>query len=218
MARVSTLKGVIVAAGFVGLGGLMLGSTVARGDVIESWENPTDPLDGWTQVNPNFTPAPSVLGVTDGVQSLQEIGTTGGNYGQIIRSPFSSTFLTQLQESKSISFDNTSLPGAFGFFLQWDIDVVSQDGSLAFTSLDGFSYPGNGPGGTSTITIPITKADHNLLVADTSPIQIVIQYGSGDSPGNDTFEIDNLRNDVPEPASLSLIGLSGIALLGRRRK
>jgi hypothetical protein len=91
--------------------------------------------------------------------------------------------------------------------------------------LDGFSYPGNGPGGTSTITIPITKAVHALLAADAasatpSPVQIIIQYGSGDTPGNDIFEIDNLRNDVavPEPASFSLIGLGALSLLGRRRK
>jgi hypothetical protein len=227
MARASTLKGVLVSAGSMGVGAIMLASTAAHATVMESWENPADPLDGWTQVNTNFTPAPSVLGVTDGVQSLQEIGTTAGNYGQIIRSPFTLDNLNNLLAAKSISFDNTSLPGAFGFFMQWDVDIESADGGVLvpFTSLDSFSYPGNGPGATATITIPITKAVHAVLAADAasatpSPIQIIIQYGSGDTPGNDIFEIDNLRNDVPvpEPTSMSVIGLSAVSLLGRRRR
>lgn len=42
--------------------------------------------------------------------------------------------------------------------------------------------------------------------------------GGPDSNGN-TFQIDSIAfNTVPEPASLALIGLGGIAMLGRRRK
>ena len=50
--------------------------------------------------------------------------------------------------------------------------------------------------------------------------QVMLTVGSGSGPGTEMFEMDNMvyGNNAPEPATMSLLVLGGLALLRKRRK
>lgn len=65
-------------------------------------------------------------------------------------------------------------------------------------------------------------ADHTLAVGESAQIQIAFSSGTGSGGGHHLF-LDNVAISgdavvVPEPSSFFLLGLSGIAILGLRRR
>lgn len=65
-------------------------------------------------------------------------------------------------------------------------------------------------------------ADHTLAVGESAMIQIAFSSGTGAGGGHHLF-LDNVAVSgdavtIPEPSSALLLGLGGLALLGRRRK
>jgi len=72
---------------------------------------------------------------------------------------------------------------------------------------------GAGPG------VPVSSALAATLAASAHTTAMFIQVGGGFSAGNETMYLDNLRaTNLPEPASLSMLGLGGLTMLRRRRR
>ena len=211
----------------VGLSVAAFAPRSASATLIESFENGAD---GWqvpapSNLDPAFGPVAtsSTTGVTDGTSSLAITGTggSGPNYGQLAISPSTMAMTSTLAHASAVSFDVFTPPGAFGFFLQFDVDIANNDTS--FTSLDAFSYPSTTIGAETTMTVQITPALNAILAASTNPSALVIQVGGGFTAGNETMFIDNIRTTdlaaaAPEPASLGLLAAGSMLLLRKRRK
>lgn len=232
MAMINNFKRMIVL--FTGFAALLAGSPFTRAQVLESWENQVDPLDGWVSPQNWIGNSDHTIGVTDGVQSLHMRSPNNAaagdspTYGQMLRSPFSQLYTTELASAFELTWDvtNVYLPAgpATGGVQQWDIDINNSD--TGFVSLTGFSYPAatlpnqaaNSPL-TYRFVVTVPSTLRNELAASLNPTQIIFQVGGGNTPGNDQFWIDNLTTGViPEPTSFSFIVISTLPLLRRRRK
>jgi hypothetical protein len=195
-----------------------LGAKSASAALIESWENTSDAtFDGWTTNLQPYTASYDTIGATDGAHSLAMTGTASPSYGQMLRSSFLPSLTSALAHAQSVSFDVTVPNGAFGGFLQFDVDINNND--TGFVSLDGFSYIAATIGGTKTITVPVSASLQSTLSASSNPTQLIIQVGGGSSGNPQTFYVDNIRTTAaPEPASLAMAALAAIPLLARRRR
>lgn len=226
MRGVFKLNSRLVAASIGALSLCFLGASSAKATLIESWEGG---LDGWQIPSPfgsqtaNFVAIPlSTTGVTNGTVSMG-VGPTSGNtasgpnYSQLAIGPSSVTLTPLLGHASAIDLDIFAPSGSFGGFLQFDMDLNNND--LGFASLDGFSYPSTTLGAETTLVFPITPAQAATLAASSNPTTIILQVGGGFTAGNETFYMDNLRtSDLPEPASLTLLGGGIMALTMRRRR
>lgn len=189
--------------------------------LIESWEGG---LDGWVVPAPggsNTTYSAQVVpgpGVTDGVDSLAVSSqTTSPNYTQLLAGPSSMGLTTILGNASAVDLDIYTPPASFGYFLQFDIDINNAD--TGFVSLDSYSYPATTIGAEYTLSVPVSSALAATLAASSNPTAIYIQVGGGFTAGNETMFLDNLRAvNLPEPASFSLLGITGLTLLRRRRR
>jgi hypothetical protein len=109
-----------------------------------------------------------------------------------------------------VSFDLDEWVGGGDTTVDWSI-VGSASGALASGTWNDFNTlndPGNA-GGRSTITPNVTGAGGEVLT-----------LSFGQTAGDKTYvAMDNLSFDqVPEPASLALLGMGGLMIACRRRK
>jgi hypothetical protein len=227
-------KGMIGALAVAGL--CMMRPAAASAQLIESFENT---LDGWTfnptYNNQNFTSTFSTTtGVTNGSYALQvDSGTTsrtqtlnGFNYAALLVSPRSAALAATLANASSVSIDFYIPSGSLGYGPQIDLDIDDGSGVVGgtgFTSTDGYAYPSPANGVEVTQTYPISATLRSELAVDAAStgVNLVLQVGSGTPSAAQipVLYIDNIvANQVPEPASLGLLGAGASALLMRRRK
>ena len=208
----------------VGIGLAMLLPAFASAQLIESWENT---LDGWT-FNPSYNTQAgftqgfsNTAGVTDGSYSLTITSAAPApNYGQMLEGPYSYYNTVALANATDLLMDVDTTAGAFGYYLQFDIEINNAD--TGFLSLDGYSYSASATiGSEATMTFPIPSSVSSELASSSNPTQIDISIGGG-TGGGEMF-LDNLRGNgppvvVPEPMSLGAIGAGSVLLLLRRHR
>jgi hypothetical protein len=207
----------------LGIGVAMLLPTFASAQLIESWENT---LDGWT-FNPSYNTQAgftqgfsNTTGVTNGSYSLTV--TSAGpspNYGQMLEGPTDYYNTVALANATDLLLDVDTTPAAFGYFLQFDIEINNAD--TGFQSIDGYAYPSATIGSESTVTFPISPTISSELAASSNPTQIDISIGGGGGGGE--MYLDNLRGNgppvvLPEPMSLGAMGAGSVLLMLRRHR
>jgi hypothetical protein len=229
MAAIPAVKNRLIGASCALFGIFLFAPALAPAAVIESWENPLDPLDGWTSPANWSASSDHTIGVTNGSQSLHMTSpdNSSPNYSPMLASPSTQLNTIEIASAFILIWDVTNVfvpaGAATGGFQQWDLDINNAD--TGFVSLTGFSYP--------AATLPFSTAASPLtyefavtvptslrvaLATSLNPTQFIFQVGGGSTSGNDQFWIDNFNTgEIPEPAAFSLLGIGTLSLLGRRR-
>lgn len=243
MARVSSSKGALVAAVAVGISSLLSFATPAKADGVLF--TTVDDFTGWssggtgsalydydgslTNGAGNLT-NPGGVGVPGSLQ-IPAFGRTSPGFSTLSSAPSeggNATFLSAIDPGSS---GNNSVAYTGNLSLTYTIPTPSagsyyQLGVLLQYAADGYYGTFFAPAGN---TVSDGTVDGFTTVTDTIPYTISAGnfngFGFGIQANTDyagtsgPIYVDSISvSSVPEPASLSLIGLSGLSLLGRRRK
>ncbi|HTQ37586.1 MAG TPA: dockerin type I repeat-containing protein [Pirellulales bacterium] len=150
-----------------GVAAMVFGVRGAQADVLESWENTSDPtFDGWS-IPPSYSTTNyanfsasynTTYGVTNGLASVAVASTpandasmspSGPNYGQMIANEGSQAWTTMLSHAAGLSFDVYLPPGSFGYYTQFDLDLNNAD--AGYTSIDSYHYLAANNGAETTM-------------------------------------------------------------------
>ncbi|HZZ26550.1 MAG TPA: dockerin type I domain-containing protein [Pirellulales bacterium] len=168
-----------IALGMIAIAFFVFDVSLAHGDVLESWNNTSDPtFDGWavppsysTNNFNNFAATYSTTtGVTNGVAALaisstpaNDAGQTtevqngntvsgpfGPDYGQMLEGPYTQSWTKILAHAAGLEFDVYTPPGSFGFFEQWDVDLSNADAGFG-KSIYNYYYLATSIGNETTL-------------------------------------------------------------------
>ncbi|HXR04820.1 MAG TPA: PEP-CTERM sorting domain-containing protein [Verrucomicrobiae bacterium] len=189
-----------------------LQTATAQTILVNSWENS---VEGWGTLEANWTSGgfSTTTGVTQGSYSWILNAAGSPDYGAALGGTASTALTADLANAASVSVDVY----ATGFsYMQWDLTL--NGGGLGYQSTDGYTYSQSPVIGTeSTLTFTIPSSFRATLAANpTIATSLNFQIGGG-NPG--TVYLDNLVvTEVPEPASLALMGLGAVGLVLFRRR
>ncbi|MEL7498416.1 MAG: PEP-CTERM sorting domain-containing protein [Planctomycetota bacterium] len=194
---------------------LLVLPTAARADLVVSWEFSTDGnAEGWTT---NNVSSPSVAG---GFFS----GTASSNDPQLNQSGLNldpnageswTTIVFSVQE-----IDET--PANVPFNPVGIVVAINGGGAGGLLVTSGFTSNDLG-GGFFEVTADISAFDMGTITSlRVDPIGGAASNSNSETSGN-SFNVDYIRVSdsliaVPEPTSLSLLGMIGVGLMVRRRK
>ncbi|BAM02713.1 PEP-CTERM sorting domain-containing protein [Phycisphaera mikurensis] len=175
----------------------------------------------------------SGAGITEGTQAVRRTisGGAGFEIGPVFNIDGAPAPVTEITaevhtlDAQPNGFLQFVLGADFGdtdFAFNAQTDYVQVNGSKEPGGVGGNSFVGSG---TGQFTITYTAAQNAtffnrvnaaLLAGDAFDLAVVLNKADG---ATGTFTVDNITaNIVPEPASLAVLGLGGVALLGRRRR
>jgi hypothetical protein len=184
-------------------------ATGVQGATIDSFESG---VGGWEIINAAESLAQSTTGVTDGSFSMERNFISTWTEVDL---ELDSSFLAVLNANDTLEVDiSTSESGdSVGWWLQaaFVLQGGNAAGSYYLQSAESSIISPDGSLTTTTLSFNYAPLLTDGPLTDWAKIRLIVQGG-----GDGTIYYDNLRA-VPEPATMTLLGLGGLALLRRRK-
>jgi hypothetical protein len=185
---------------------------------IQSWEDGTNGgLNSWGDT----LIGGQTDGVSDGSYSLMVIGPVSWNFvGEMDIPSFAAAFM----QSKYIEMDVTAYASDWTPDSGFNMDMAIQGGGISWTQAANVMATGWWNGGIGDFTGTM-KFDISAIVASLGGVApnwlqifpILNAYSNDSGISNAVVYFDNLRLCAPEPATMALLGLGGLALIRRKK-
>jgi hypothetical protein len=212
---------------------ILASASSAKVDVIGNWENMPTSGDKWRDWDQgqNFIEAEASIG--DKFSSEPTIGVTLNDYSlHVLQTGWSRSLAIKLQDvgmmdefmtHNTFSLDVTVAaagPTITGGYSQVNAVYMNAPGPGWTTVASGnpvnFYWWAGSPQRTLTLNVDYT-AFRNAITNPNSYIEIILALNTGDGAPPDMYFDNASLSGVPEPATIALLGLGGLALLRRKR-
>jgi hypothetical protein len=207
---------------------LVLASTTYAG-VIGNWEDNSG--DGWKNWSPSalIGPLPNTISGTTITYSQATIGATLGSSSlevsgitsnvQSLTADLTYAQRVDFMANNKFSIDYTVAAGTTGGWNEIYMIYLNAEGygwhGIGTAPIKHYDFWSGSAQRTTTVSFDYTAAKASMPAVP-GYVQIVFSLNSGTGTNSHEFYFDNARL-TPEPATIAMLGLGGLALIRRKR-